>query len=205
LDKTYIQGITEKYQLRDGRFDWNNNLRSDEDSYPFTRVSGSVIGYFVWRPNTPGWTILTHTAPALAFALLVLGAVMALLIYRLKRASDAVRQHQEEIRFLAYHDPLTGLAARNLFNQVLDEALAARSASGLTLLYLDLDGFKAVNDTFGHPAVDELLKDVGSRLAGLFRATDLVARLGGDEFAALVVDAAGQNDIAALSHRIIEA
>jgi diguanylate cyclase (GGDEF)-like protein len=94
---------------------------------------------------------------------------------------------QKQLHHQATHDPLTGLANRTLLNDRLASALGRCSADcGAGLLMLDLDGFKDVNDTLGHPAGDELLVDVARRLTARVREQDLVARLGGDEFALLV-------------------
>ncbi|WP_367323192.1 diguanylate cyclase [Streptomyces sp. HUAS ZL42] len=94
---------------------------------------------------------------------------------------------QKQLSHQATHDPLTGLANRALLNDRLESALVRCSAeSSAGLVILDLDGFKEVNDTLGHPAGDELLVDVAQRLMGRVREQDLVARLGGDEFALLV-------------------
>jgi len=88
---------------------------------------------------------------------------------------------------LAHHDPLTGLPNRMRFRQTLEAALGRAMLGGgeVAVHYLDLDGFKPVNDTFGHAAGDALLKQVAQRLSGVLRTGDLVARLGGDEFAIL--------------------
>jgi diguanylate cyclase (GGDEF)-like protein/PAS domain S-box-containing protein len=100
------------------------------------------------------------------------------------------RRAELELERLAYHDPLTGLPNRILFQEHLSVALARaeRSARGLAVLYVDLDDFKLVNDSFGHGAGDQLLCEVASRLSGATRATDIVARQGGDEFLILVAD-----------------
>jgi diguanylate cyclase (GGDEF)-like protein/PAS domain S-box-containing protein len=97
---------------------------------------------------------------------------------------------QEEIRRLAYYDPLTGLTNRSRFQQHLEEAIksAVRRGERLALLYLDLDNFKYVNDRFGHEQGDRLLKEVGYRLKREVRETEVVSRLGGDEFCLLLVD-----------------
>jgi diguanylate cyclase (GGDEF)-like protein/PAS domain S-box-containing protein len=100
------------------------------------------------------------------------------------------RRAELELERLAYHDPLTGLPNRILFQEHLAVALARadRSARGVAVLYVDLDDFKLVNDSFGHGAGDQLLCEVASRLNGATRATDIVARQGGDEFLILVAD-----------------
>ena len=89
---------------------------------------------------------------------------------------------------LAFTDQLTGVANRALFLDRLDQAVMRQRREPLTLtvLCLDLDGFKAVNDELGHPAGDELLIRVAERLSASVRSTDTVARLGGDEFALLI-------------------
>jgi diguanylate cyclase (GGDEF)-like protein/PAS domain S-box-containing protein len=97
------------------------------------------------------------------------------------------RKHAEaELTHLAFHDSLTGLANRGLFHDRVGHALAAREGCAAAIVYLDLDGFKNVNDGFGHEAGDELLQQVAQRLALASRPADTVARLGGDEFAILL-------------------
>ena len=95
------------------------------------------------------------------------------------------KKNEEIIRRMAMYDSLTGLANRNHFNQKLREkiAIANRDRSRVALAMLDLDGFKPVNDTYGHPAGDNLLKQVAHILLDAVREVDIVARLGGDEFA----------------------
>ena len=95
---------------------------------------------------------------------------------------------EQQVLHLARFDSLTGVANRNLFLQRLEQRLSrARDGGGsLALLFIDLDRFKAVNDTLGHAAGDELLKEVARRLTALVRPDDVVARLGGDEFVVLV-------------------
>jgi diguanylate cyclase (GGDEF)-like protein/PAS domain S-box-containing protein len=97
---------------------------------------------------------------------------------------------EERLAHLAYHDPLTGLPNRAMFNEHLELVLARarRSGSGAAVLFIDLDDFKLVNDSFGHSAGDELLRQVADRLGSVTRAGDLVARQGGDEFLVLIGD-----------------
>jgi diguanylate cyclase (GGDEF)-like protein len=115
-------------------------------------------------------------------------------------AREADAQHQ------ALHDALTGLANRALLEDRLGQALHRHRRSGeqVALLMLDLDHFKQVNDTLGHPAGDELVRQVGSRLRVLLRDTDTVARIGGDEFAIVQARPKGEADVRRLCERIIE-
>ncbi|MDO8214078.1 EAL domain-containing protein, partial [Conexibacter sp. CPCC 206217] len=100
------------------------------------------------------------------------------------------RRAQEQIAFLAYHDSLTKLPNRALLDEHLALALARarRAGSSVALLYVDLDDFKAVNDSLGHAAGDELLRRIAVRLKTVVRTTDLLARQGGDEFLILLTD-----------------
>jgi diguanylate cyclase (GGDEF)-like protein len=118
------------------------------------------------------------------------------------------RRAEAEIVHLARHDALTGLANRAEFNARLDEASKRlkRNGGAVTVMMLDLDAFKAVNDTLGHPAGDQLLVQVGSRLQSTIRDTDVLARLGGDEFAIIQEGEAHQQEGATtLARRIIDA
>jgi len=106
------------------------------------------------------------------------------------------KQAEAEIRRMAHYDHLTGLPNRALFHDRLARTLtlAKRQTSQVALLFIDLDGFKAVNDTLGHEAGDRLLQEVALRLQGCLREADTVARLGGDEFAVILSDInAGEN------------
>ncbi|MEV4331995.1 EAL domain-containing protein [Streptomyces sp. NPDC049597] len=111
---------------------------------------------------------------------------------RARIAEDALRQQmslQRQLTHQAFHDALTGLANRALFFERLERALSRPSAARNTvLLLIDLDRFKDVNDSLGHPVGDELLIAVGHRLLGAARRNDTVARVGGDEFAVLAED-----------------
>lgn len=105
------------------------------------------------------------------------------------------RRIEAQMRHQATHDLLTGLPNRGLFIETLDQSLsrAQRHDERFGLLYIDIDGFKAVNDSFGHQAGDLLLVEIAQRLRAILRVEDTVARLGGDEFA-VVVDHAGDPD-----------
>jgi len=121
---------------------------------------------------------------------------------------SAVQHHttEHDMAHLAKRDALTGLANRLLLRERFQDAMAnARNESGrLAIHYIDLDGFKAINDGHGHPAGDALLQEVTARLCAAVRAEDTVARLGGDEFVILQTDVALDSEAEMLARRIIK-
>jgi diguanylate cyclase (GGDEF)-like protein/PAS domain S-box-containing protein len=116
------------------------------------------------------------------------------------------KRAEERIAHLAHYDALTDLPNRMMFRERLDQQLSwVHRGARLAVLYFDLDHFKAVNDTLGHPVGDELLVTIAGRLRGCVRDTDLVARLGGDEFAVIQTGIEQTSDITSLIGRIQEA
>ena len=115
------------------------------------------------------------------------------------------KEAEYEIRNLAFYDPLTRLPNRRLLLERLKHALSAitRSEHGGALLFIDLDNFKTLNDTYGHDMGDLLLQQVAERLAGCVREADTVARLGGDEFVVLLEDLSGTPQDAALQAKTV--
>ncbi len=111
-------------------------------------------------------------------------------VYGFIRDISERRRGEEQLAFLAYHDPLTGLPNRVLIEQQVDLALARarRSATSVALMFVDLDDFKEVNDRLGHAAGDQLLTGVAARLRGVLRDSDVLARQGGDELLILITD-----------------
>lgn len=157
---------------------------------PLISDRGDVMGALVvrHRNDTPGYT--EEDGELLAFV----STQIAAAIER--------KQSEARLRYMAAHDALTGLPNRSLFQDRLEVALsrARRDKERLGLLYLDLDGFKHVNDTHGHETGDRLLCAVARRLEGCVRESDTVARLGGDEFTVLLTNIRG----AAGLKRVIE-
>jgi diguanylate cyclase len=147
---------------------------------------GIVIATSAWNSDFDHVLIVAGT--------LLLGLVATRQTFVLSENSalvETVNQREEELRHQAFHDPLTGLANRLLFRDRLEHAASLRPLSNdheLTVLFLDLDDFKLVNDRLGHAAGDKLLVDVAERLRACLRKGDTVARLGGDEFAVLLQD-----------------
>jgi diguanylate cyclase (GGDEF)-like protein len=128
-------------------------------------------------------------------------------MYTLIARDATVRKlHEDQLEHQATHDPLTGLANRKLFDELLVRAVfrAERSRRALAVLYLDLDGFKDVNDVFGHQAGDRVLTETSRRLESVIRPGDIVARLGGDEFVVLCENLATPDDAEKIATRVVQ-
>jgi diguanylate cyclase (GGDEF)-like protein len=125
----------------------------------------------------------------------------------LEQSIARLTQLQEQLSHQAFHDSLTDLANRSLFSDRIDHALLRRSRTGkpVAVLFIDLDDFKAVNDTLGHSAGDQLLIGVADRLRNSLRRPDTAARLGGDEFAVLIEDIDHPAEAEAVAERIFAA
>ena len=160
---------------------------------PLVDVSGAVLGTLAVLDTAPRAFTDQQQSALLDFAGLVMCALRA-------------RHQAHQLKHLAMTDHLTGLANRVHFERALEAEFgrAVRQGEPFTLLLLDLDGFKAVNDGFGHAAGDETLKEVSQRLLTQVRAGDVLARLGGDEFGIVMRDGPAES-AQALARRIVRA
>ncbi len=173
---------------------WRN--ATDPVTAPSLRLDGggdAALGTLTWSLELPGSTMLRQTAPAVASVILAFALVTAFVLARARRTAILLHVAQAQ----ATHDALTGLPNRLLLMDRLEQALATsrRELGQVGVLYLDLDGFKAINDRFGHAHGDAVLVEVALRLRRVARETDTVARLAGDEFA--VVQTGGAQPLAA--------
>ncbi|WP_297509762.1 EAL domain-containing protein [uncultured Caulobacter sp.] len=158
-----------------------------------------------WSARKPGEELLRSASPLLGLAILAAGAGSILLFRITRRAAKKLLLSEAEAKHLALHDPLTGLANRTLFTDRLVHAHATlrRKPGHLGVLCIDLDRFKEVNDSYGHDAGDQLIREVARRLKVICRETDTICRLGGDEFAIIQPDTT-PNGAAALAQRVVD-
>jgi len=117
------------------------------------------------------------------------------------------KQFEKKLLQMAHFDQLTGLANRSLFHDRLNQtiAMAKRNDSKFAVLYLDLDGFKEINDTLGHEAGDQVLKEAANRMRSVVRAIDTVARMGGDEFTIILGDIGNADDVILVAEKVLAA
>ncbi|MDB5811525.1 MAG: hypothetical protein JWN94_3647 [Betaproteobacteria bacterium] len=149
-----------------------------------------------------------HVVWATIAVMVVLGASMLTWIFYQTLVAVRQRQHAEErANHLAHHDALTGLPNRRLLQDRLAQAMTAATRHGhlLAIMYLDLDGFKTINDSLGHDIGDELLKEVAQRLLSTLRQEDTAVRLGGDEFVVGLMRLNQPADAEAAARKLIDA
>lgn len=168
--------------------DWSKESRFEQPARLARRGAAASVGLAIRSYRGTWGTLAVHAMEPREF-----DASELWLLESLSRLLGEAMEHAragEEMRVRALQDPLTGLANRTLLHDRLRHALglASRRGSGLAVLFVDLDGFKVINDELGHTAGDAVLTAAAERLRGALRSTDTVARLGGDEFVAVCED-----------------
>jgi len=206
VDRTLIDGIAAKFALSDARVETAPQESFWWTSVPVLDNAGHPKGYVVWRRDRPGIALIEQASPAFAITGLIGLGLLGLMLRRLRRSSIQLQASQARAQFLAFHDTLTGLPNRALLEDRFDRALAQarRDNTKVALICLDLDRFKNINDTLGHPAGDALVRQVGCRLTAAVRDGDTVARLGGDEFAILQVSLRDEQEAERLAERLLK-
>jgi len=206
LDGSFTKLLADQYGFDGARFSPEATHETDEAAVPVTSRDGRVIGFLRWKPFRPGSAVLYDVGATLAASLLAIAAIVTMLIRRIGRSAVELHASKAHALHLAFHDNLTGLPNRALFEDRLDKELARvrRGPEMAALMFLDLDRFKDVNDNLGHPAGDELIRQVAQRLKAMLRETDTVARLGGDEFAIIQTALSSPGAAEILCLRIVE-
>jgi diguanylate cyclase (GGDEF)-like protein len=205
IDEDTLATIGARLQLQNLRIADSAGSTLDDYTFEFTDEQGATIARLAWTPKRPGAEIVQSVVPFIAVALAGFALLAALIYGYMRRSAAAIAAGERRLRHLALHDPLCGLPNRNYFSERLEQVIAdvQRSATSAAVLYIDLDHFKDVNDTLGHPVGDELIRNVTLRLSGTLRPEDLVARLGGDEFAVIMTTATDTDSLQHIAGRII--
>jgi diguanylate cyclase (GGDEF)-like protein len=187
LDGSFLEGLGQDYLFDGMAFSWKV-MPDDGKSYAALRSrAGTVIGYFSWAPFKPGLAVLRTATPMLAGVAALLMVIMALIGIVGWRRSASLSKSRAQLERMAHHDVLTGLPNRASFSRHLSGLLAeSRPERPVAVLFLDLDRFKEVNDSLGHPAGDSLIAAVADRLKEVAGPDTMMARVGGDEFTAVV-------------------
>jgi diguanylate cyclase (GGDEF)-like protein len=207
IDNAALVGIASQLRLTNLRKIENEPAPPGDLTYELDGPQGHSIARFAWTPRQPGAEIVSSVIPFIAVALAGFTLLAAFVLRYMRRTAVAIAAGESRLRHLAMHDPLCGLPNRIFFGErleaVIEEVRAGSTAAAV--FYIDLDHFKDVNDTLGHPVGDELIRNVTLRLSHALRGDDLVARLGGDEFA--VISSVGNDNakMAAVAQRIIAA
>lgn len=175
--------FSDRFLLDDAAVGPDGVVSPDRASVPIAVGADGQAQILSWRPNTPARDLLRQSVPLVATLALLFAAGAIFAVNMSRRALVTLVEAERQMRHAATHDFLTGLANRSL---VAAETERLCKEGSLTVVCLDLDGFKAINDRHGHADGDELLKQVARRLRSGCSEQDVVFRLGGDEFAVLM-------------------
>ncbi|PDT22279.1 putative bifunctional diguanylate cyclase/phosphodiesterase [Rhizobium hidalgonense] len=192
LDRSFVSEIGADYQFAEMKFSDDAPTDAEHSFVPLKSRAGAAIGYFTWRPFRPGANVMEATLPAVGLAAVAIFVAASLCGHAIWRRSTRLASNREELQHLASRDPLTGLSNRAHFSNELAARLGAASQNqSHCVLFIDLDRFKAVNDTFGHPTGDRVISLVGQRMNEIMPAA-LIGRIGGDEFTVFLEEADGE-------------
>jgi len=212
LDDGYLRHLSERSQLAQLHFSDTPPTDKKSAFWTLSSQSGQRVGYLSWQPDKPGAQMLRTIIPSTLLSVMIITLLCLFMVRRIWTSSLSLSQSlvrlgasEAQAQHLAFHDVLTGLPNRALVEDRLTQALAAalRHDRRVALLLLDLDRFKNINDTWGHHAGDELIREVARRLSEMVRTSDTVGRIGGDEFIIVMPDTETIGQVHTLAQRII--
>jgi diguanylate cyclase (GGDEF)-like protein len=191
LDGAALDTLSREQGLNGARYARTADQEENEVAFQIeATATGEPIGFIIWTPDLPGSRVIGRLVPVLSVAGMIIAGLFLALMARLRRTLRELSASENHARHLALHDVLTGLPNRALFAVRLEQCLARLQLCGFkaATAVIDLDKFKEVNDVYGHPAGDELLRAAADRMQALIRPGDMLARVGGDEFIILFAD-----------------
>lgn len=204
LEPAKLAELSSQYRLKNLQYHSNKLIKPGKASFKLFNPINKDLGILSWQPDKPGSLMLSKIKYPLLFLLLGLGFITFIIIRATLATSQQLNDAYKEMTHLANHDMLTGLPNRRLFSELLGQTIHAAKRDNISsaMLFLDLDGFKKVNDTFGHHEGDSLLVTVAARLKDCIREADTVARIGGDEFTILLRKTSSHSDIISTVQKI---
>ena len=202
LDDELIEELNDQLAFSHMKFDLQPEISPALNHHTITSPAGEALGVFSWQGNLPGRHIWETVIPVIAILGAMLGAVAFAIAWRIGKLTVSLANSEEQNRYLAMHDTLSGLANRLQFVRALTAALERLPDVPFSLMQCDLDKFKQVNDTLGHGAGDTVIKVVAKRLTTVVQDAGLVCRVGGDEFV-ILLDLVERSALEALAARII--
>ncbi|HMN84744.1 MAG TPA: bifunctional diguanylate cyclase/phosphodiesterase [Bauldia sp.] len=172
---------------------------------PIVDLFGKTIGYFVWTPPTPGYAVLRSVLLPIAAALVIFCIVALATAMRARKLAIAVTDSEKEAVTAARTDSMTGLLNRTGFNELIEspENQEACANGQFAVIYMDINGFKAVNDSIGHHGGDDLVKALARRVAMVLPQDAVFARIGGDEFAVVVAGPSARDTAAGAASAVV--
>lgn len=203
VDEAFVSELSKNYSIENMSLSETAPLASAV-SVPIPFYSPNARrAWLTWMPKKPGTVMLRQLLPAIVGLVLFLGFIGALVLRQARRATEELKNSERRATELAFRDTLTGLGNRAQLIEVLAEQLEGlKPEQKLALLFIDIDGFKDINDTLGHHVGDELLTVAAWRLASI--KNNLAAiRLGGDEFA-ILLPFDNQDEVGVISRHILE-
>jgi len=207
VDSAVLAEIASHLQLRNLRQVGVEPITPGDYVFRLADPQGQQVATFAWTPTRPGAEIVSSVIPFIAVAVAGFALLAALVLGHMRRTAATIASGESRLRHLALHDPLCGLPNRIFFGERLETVIAnvQRGNPPAAVLYIDLDHFKDVNDTLGHPIGDELIRAVTQRLTYTVRENDLVARIGGDEFAVITAVGSDHSTLLTIANRLIAA
>jgi diguanylate cyclase (GGDEF)-like protein len=207
IDNTILADIASRLHLNNLDMVAEHALSEDAYVFDLTDGRGQSIVQLAWIPKRPGAEIVSSIIPFVAVVLVGFALLAAFALRHVRHTTATIAANESQLRYLAHHDPLCGLPNRHFFSERLEETIKEVKTGGppAAVFYIDLDHFKDVNDTLGHPTGDELIRAVTHRLTHTLRADDLIARIGGDEFAVITSSGRDHTTLQSIADRLIEA
>jgi diguanylate cyclase len=205
MDGPLLSDIAARLHLTNLRAADSGAVPGGDHRHELRDAYGHSVARFLWTPRRPGAEVFGSVVPFIGIAVAGFVFLAGLMLRYMRQTANAITTGENRLRHLAMHDPLSGLPNRHSFGERLEGTIRSVRQGGGTaaVFYIDLDHFKDVNDTLGHPVGDALICSVTQRLTRTLRGDAMVARLGGDEFALIASAPPDHDELQAIAGRLI--